>query len=469
MPNQFFKYFLIAVVVLFARPVIAQKDSLTAIRSRGVDMLTEIKEIVKERYYDPTHRGIDIEKKYLEAREEIKKAERNGHVYSIIAQFLLDFNDSHLFFIPPDRVQSVDYGFQLKMVGDKCFVGVVKKGSDAEKQGVKVGDQVYALETFEPTRESLWKLIYFYYRLSPQPAIRLTIQNSDSNLKQYTIQATIKTRKQQREEYEEEQKKEKEKNKGKSKAEKKAEGEAYECKTPENDLAVCRLETFSIPEKEVDRMMEVVGDRKAMVLDLRGNGGGYVKTLNHLLGYFFDQEVKIGTSKMRKSEHEEIAKSHGARVFKGKLTVLIDSQSGSAAEVFAKVIQLEKRGTVIGDRSAGAVMTSRRVTGAHQRRTASMDTASLTLFGISITIADLIMRDGKSLEIIGVTPDIFSLPSGEDMLKKRDVTLSKAAETLGFSLDPAAAGNLFLPREEKTSIDDEGGAETGSSISQILQ
>lgn len=432
-------------VFLLTTNVSAQKDSLDTIRGRGLDILKEIKEIVEERYYDPAFRGIDLEKNYKAAREEIKKAERNGHVYAIIAQFLLDFNDSHLFFIPPDRVQSVDYGFRLKMIGSNCYINTVKKGSDAEKQGVKVGDLVYSLETFEPTRESLWKLQYFYYNLSPQPTIRLVIQNPDKTLRQANIQATIKTPKERQKEFKERVKKEEEnKDKGRS--------AFYQCKKADADLTVCALKTFVTPEKEIDKMMSEVGESKAMILDLRNNGGGYIKTMKHLIGYFFDKDIKVGTEKMRRTSKEEIASSRGDKVFKGKLTVLIDSSSGSASEVFSRVIQLEKRGTVVGDRSAGAVMASLRGTSLYARQTASFNAMKLTPYGISVTVADLIMNDGKSLEIIGVMPDVVTLPAGEDLFKKRDVALSRAAELLGFKIEPEIAGKFFSD-EENTEVD----------------
>ena len=70
-------------------------------------------------------------------------------------------------------------------------------------------------------------------------------------------------------------------------------------------------------------------------------------------------------------------------------------------------------------------------------------------FGASITVADLIMKDGKSLEKTGVTPDIQIVPTAKDLAAKRDVVMSKALETLGVQMTPEAAGTLFLDEERK--------------------
>ncbi len=95
-----------------------------------------------------------------------------------------------------------------------------------------------------------------------------------------------------------------------------------------------------------------------LVLDLRGNHGGYTETLKAMVGNVFDHDVKIADRVARKDAKPMIAKPRPGHPFNGKVIVLVDSQSASAAELFARVIQLEKRGTVLGDTSAGAVMES---------------------------------------------------------------------------------------------------------------
>jgi len=110
---------------------------------------------------------------------------------------------------------------------------------------------------------------------------------------------------------------------------------------------------FDILPERVDQLMSRARKYKTLIVDLRGNGGGYNVTLERFVGYFFDHDVKVGELKGRKELKPILAKTQGDKIFKGSLIVLIDSESGSAAELFARVVQLEKRGKVFGDRSAG--------------------------------------------------------------------------------------------------------------------
>jgi C-terminal processing protease CtpA/Prc len=67
----------------------------------------------------------------------------------------------------------------------------------------------------------------------------------------------------------------------------------------------------------------------------------------------------------------------------------------------------------------------------------------VAFWGVSITDADLIMADGKSLEKTGVNPDENLLPSAADLAAKRDPVLARAADLVSVKLDAAKAGSLF--------------------------
>jgi C-terminal processing protease CtpA/Prc len=207
-------------------------------------------------------------------------------------------------------------------------------------------------------------------------------------------------------------------------------------KATEDGVMILKFPSFVYTQSQVDDVMRQARKNRSLIIDLRGNGGGSVETLREFLSNFFDHEVKIADRLMRGNGKPEIAKPHGKDVFSGKLFVLVDSRSASASEILARVVQLEKRGTVLGDQSAGAVMESVRYnyhTGFETR----------TIYGASITEADLIMTDGKSLEKVGVTPDELLLLGAKDLAAGRDPVMARAVELAGGKMSTEAAGKLF--------------------------
>lgn len=411
-------------------------------RDMALKMLGDMKRALKKDYYDPQYRGIDLDARFKAAENRIKTLTYNWQVFRVLAQVLLDFQDSHTRLIMPARTDHFEYGFSLQIVGDKCFVTRVKKGTDAEAKGLQVGDQVLNIGKFSPTRENLWKIMYVLYRLDPVDFVDLRTKALDGIEKQLTVKAQTMTAAEKRKERKKRKDDEREK--------------PFKCQEINSDLIACKLYTFSIEKEQIDKMMKQVGQRPKLILDLRGNGGGYVIIEEYLTGYFFDHNVKIGDMVMREKKEERIAKSRKDKAYKGELLVLIDSNSASAAEVLARVIQIEKRGTVVGDVSMGAVMTSIGV--GFFSHLSILNDFRYTNIGMNMTIADLIMSDGKRLENVGVIPDVPAVPTALALSQKTDPVLAFAAARLGGELTPEKAGSYyFLTAKDEDESDEEDG------------
>jgi C-terminal processing protease CtpA/Prc len=373
---------------------------------------------------------MDLETRFKIADEKIRSATSLGQIFGIIAQALIDLEDSHTFFLPPGRSYKTEYGWQMQIIGDKCYVVAVKPGSDAEAKGLREGDEIYTIDKFGPARENFWKIQYTYRALRPQPGMRLVVIKPDGKSQQLDVMAKVQQ--------------------GKRVMDLTGEDIWDLIRESENedrlhrhryleigdDLFVWKMPEFDLPKEKVDDFVDKFRKRKGLVLDLRGNGGGAEETLLRLLGNFFDHDLKVGDLKRRKEAKAVTAKTRGDHIFTGKLVVIIDSESGSAAELFARVVQLEKRGTIIGDRSAGAVMRAKQYS--HE-----LGVETVVPYGVSITDADIVMGDGKSLEHVGVIPDEVKLPTALDMQAKRDPVLAYAISLLGGNISPEKAGALF--------------------------
>ena len=82
----------------------------------------------------------------------------------------------------------------------------------------------------------------------------------------------------------------------------------------------------------------------------------------------------------------------------------------------------------------------------------------VTNTGMSITIGDLIMSDGKRLENVGVVPDIPIIPTALALSQKTDPVLSVAAIKLGAELTPEKAGSFhFIIAEEEDESEEADG------------
>jgi len=400
---------------------------------------------IKTHYYDPKFHGLDWDAVVADTEQKIDKSASYDMALLQIAAAVDALNDSHTSFVPPRAMINYpnfwvmdwrslmmlskvrhEYGWEYEMIGEQGFVTHVRPGSDAEKKGLRAGDEILSINGYRPERATIQKAHYVFNVLRPQPELKVEVRDPAGVKKQLTVAAKVQQvpimsqyERGQRtiEAYEERE-------------------HLFLPRVQEfgDELAIIKLPAFSLPSVEVERLIGKARKHKALILDLRDNHGGREDMLQSLLGGIFDHEVKIGDKTMR-SDHKPLTAKPLHNTFEGKLVVLVNSESMSAAELFSRVVQIEKRGLVLGDKSAGRVME-----GQFYQHVLS---GRAIVYWISVTEADLVMTDGKSLEQIGVTPDEVVTPTSSAMAKGWDPVLACAAEKVGVKMTPEEAGKLF--------------------------
>lgn len=92
----------------------------------------------------------------------------------------------------------------------------------------------------------------------------------------------------------------------------------------------------------------------SLVLDLRGNGGGYMQPAVLMANEFFDNNTILVSTRGRQWRDNSVLASDRTGSFgKEKIVVLIDEYTASASEIFAGAIQDNDRGMIVGRRSFG--------------------------------------------------------------------------------------------------------------------
>ena len=93
---------------------------------------------------------------------------------------------------------------------------------------------------------------------------------------------------------------------------------------------------------------------RALVMDLRGNGGGIVEEAMQIVNLFVDQDTKIVETKGKSSRSNYVYKTRNKPRYKDlPLVILVDKHSASASEIVSGAMQDLGRATLIGQRTFG--------------------------------------------------------------------------------------------------------------------
>jgi carboxyl-terminal processing protease len=225
---------------------------------------------------------------------------------------------------------SDNIGFEFKKIDNFVTVTEIFQGLPADKSGIKIGDQIIAVDNKDIQSKSADELDYVL-RGATGTSIELTVRRPGQT------------------------------------GDFKAKINRQEMDLPnvpysglvEGDIAYVSLSTFSQDAgKNIGNALRELRKEnpniKGVILDLRGNGGGLLVEAVNLCNVFIPRNELVVTTRGKLKEQDRSFRTQGMGVEENlPLAVLIDKNSASASEIVSGTLQDYDRGVLIGQRSYG--------------------------------------------------------------------------------------------------------------------
>lgn len=156
-----------------------------------------------------------------------------------------------------------------------------------------------------------------------------------------------------------------------------------------------------------------------LILDLRGNPGGYLSVAVNIASWFLDEGKVIVSEDFGVSNKPQVYRSHGPRIFNDSLqfVVLVDGGSASASEILAGALREHGIATLVGEKTFGK--------GSVQELVDITPETSL-----KVTVAKWLTPNGVSISTSGLDPDVKIPLTFKDYEAKKDPQMDKAIEIL---------------------------------------
>ncbi len=341
-----------------------------------------------------------VNEKFVAVSTTTKAVDDQGRVYGAIKGMVESLGDPYTVFFPPVESKSFSEEIKGQIEGVGMEVGVKDevltviapvKGTPAYRAGVKPGDKILKIDerlTNTLNTEEAIKLIrgpkgtsvkLTLFREGVKEPFELSIVRDVINLP--TVDTETK-----------------------------------------GDVFIIRLYSFSAisPNLFREALREFVESGKyKLIIDLRGNPGGYLEAANDMASWFLPLGKVVVKEDFKKEEDAQIFRSKGYNIFsdKLKLIVLIDGGSASASEILAGALREHGIATLVGAQSFGK--------GSVQELIEITSDTSL-----KVTIAQWLTPNGNSISHGGLTPDVVVKLDEEEFKKGNDTQLLKALEIL---------------------------------------
>ncbi len=358
----------------------------------NVRVFERVWSLVKDAHYDVKLQGVDWEAAGLKYGAEAATAADEKTLYASLNAMVDLLKDSHTHALSP--TQAVERhtqvrprtGFNMARAEGRWLVSELVPGSPAEIAGVKPGWIVVA-RNGEPLGE----------RNDFRPGEGEVAQWSfldalDQPVELGLVARPLTTRPRQ------------------------------EVRVLQEGFVYLRFDGFDVTDRRwLSNQLKARRDAPGVVIDLRRNTGGGTISLGITIGEFFPHSVDCGAFITRGGYRSgKSSWQIGSARYAGRVAVLVDGATGSAAEIFSAVLQEHGRATIVGRKTAGAVLAS----WFH----------SLPDGGeLQLSRFDYVTPKGRRLEATGVEPDVPVARTLADLRAGRDADLEAALRLLSTS------------------------------------
>ncbi|MEI6400108.1 MAG: S41 family peptidase [bacterium] len=185
------------------------------------------------------------------------------------------------------------------------------------------------------------------------------------------------------------------------------------------DVYVIRLYNFGEQSSNAFRdalKTFVLSGKSKLIIDLRGNPGGYLESAVDIASWFLPKEAVVVSEDFGTKKDPVIYHSSGYNIFNEnlKMIILVDGGSASASEILAGALKEQGKAKLVGTKTFGKGSVQEVVD-------ITKDTA------LKVTIAKWLTPNGVSISENGLQPD-YVIKSGSD--PKKDLQMEKALELM---------------------------------------
>ncbi|HSA92750.1 MAG TPA: S41 family peptidase [Terriglobales bacterium] len=354
-----------------------------------------------------------------DARQGIEQA--NSYVGMVVAIFkaVERLQDGHTRFIPPPWQHRYFFGFQAKAFGDEVYIWDLKKKGVAERAGLQIGDRILSVNGARAERSTWSTLIAFLRFYAPAPKLHIGYSRHGGPMQTVQLEGRVEISPAVTNTLDSHYVNDLMRDFEDPKTEASRKEGVYRYAPPDKDgIGYLELRDFEMSEYFMSLLTSKIKNAKAVVVDLRGNQGGGIDTLSYMTGLFESEPAKVADIVGRRKTEPIKVKVRKPNI-QAPLYILADSESASAAEIFARFFQRKGRAVVLGDRTAGSVKAARVFSD-------QVGSDIVSPYATEVSVGRVVLEGGEEIGDGGVTPDSPCLPSEDDLRQRKDICLAKA-------------------------------------------